>query len=180
MKKEMFELTTPQKSIWMMEQFYKGTNINNICATLTINMDVDIQKLNKAINVFVQRNKSFGLNFKVVDGELKQYFTPIGEIQFDCVSLKDEKAVKQLAKETAEEIFDIEVNRLFKFKLYKLENNYGGFVVMTHHIISDAATMSIIAKEIIATIVVAVSKISAVTALVIICCVGVAGRLKVR
>ena len=49
-EKEMFELTTPQKSIWMMEQFYKGTNINNICATLTINMDVDMEKLNKALN----------------------------------------------------------------------------------------------------------------------------------
>ena len=74
-EKEMFELTTPQKSIWMMEQFYKGTNINNICATLTINKDVDIEKLNKAINIFVQNNKSFGLNFKLINGELKQYFT---------------------------------------------------------------------------------------------------------
>ena len=36
-EREMFELTSPQKSIWMMEQFYKGTNINNICATLIIN-----------------------------------------------------------------------------------------------------------------------------------------------
>ena len=44
---EMFELTNPQKSIWVMEQFYKGTNINNICATLTINEEVDIEKLKK-------------------------------------------------------------------------------------------------------------------------------------
>ena len=62
-KKEMFELTNPQKSIWVMEQFYKGTNINNICATLTINTDVDFEKLNKAINIFIKNNKSFGLNF---------------------------------------------------------------------------------------------------------------------
>lgn len=147
-EKEMFELTTPQRSIWMMEQFYKGTNINNICATLTINMDVDIEKLNRAINIFVQRNKSFGLNFKIVNGELKQYFTQLKDIRFEQVKLKDKKAVQELAKETAEEIFDIEGERLFKFKLYKLENNYGGFVVMTHHLISDAATMSIIGKEV--------------------------------
>ena len=120
MKEEMFELTTPQKSIWMMEQFYKGTNINNICATLTINMDVDIEKLNKAINIFVQNNKSFGLNFKLVKGELEQYFTELKDIKFEQVKLKDEKAVKKLAKETAEEIFDIEGERLFTFKLYKV------------------------------------------------------------
>lgn len=147
-EKEMFELTTPQRSIWMMEQFYKGTNINNICATLTINMDVDIEKLNRAINIFVQRNKSFGLNFKIVNGELKQYFTQLKDIRFEQVKLKDKKAVQELAKETVEEIFDIEGERLFKFKLYKLENKYGGFVVMTHHLISDAATMSIIGKEV--------------------------------
>ena len=58
------------------------------------------------------------------------------------------ETVEKRAKEMAEEIFDIEGNKLFKFKLYKLKNNYGGFIVMTHHIISDAATMSIIAKEI--------------------------------
>ena len=147
-KKEMFELTNPQKSIWMMEQFYKGTNINNICATLIINMDVDIEKLNKAINIFVQNNKSFGLNFKLVKGELEQYFTELKDIKFEQVKLKDETAVKKLAKETAEEIFDIEGERLFTFKLYKLENNYGGFVVMTHHLISDAATMGLIGREV--------------------------------
>lgn len=146
-KNEMFELTTPQKSIWMMEQFYKGTNINNICATLTINMDVDMEKLNKAINIFVQNNKSFGLNFKVQNGKIKQYFTKLEDMQFEQIKLKDEAEVKKLAIETTEEIFDIEGKRLFTFKLYKLENGHGGYVVMTHHLISDAATMSIIGKE---------------------------------
>ena len=147
-KKEMFELTNPQKSIWVMEQFYKGTNINNICATLTINTDVDFEKLNKAINIFIKNNKSFGLNFKIINGEIKQYFSKINEIQFDLMRLKGKKEVHELAMQTAEEIFNIEDERLFKFKLFEMENNYGGFVVNAHHIISDAATMSIIAREI--------------------------------
>jgi hypothetical protein len=131
-----------------MEQYYKGTNINNICATLIINIDVDFEKLNKAINIFIQNNKSFGLNFKIVDGEIKQYFSEIEEIQFDLVSLKDKQELNELAMKMAEEIFNVEDERLFKFKLFKMENGYGGFVVITHHIISDAATMSIIAREI--------------------------------
>ena len=144
----MFDLTNPQKSIWMMEQFYKRTNINNICATLIINTDVDIKKLNEAINIFIQNNKSFGLNFELVNGELKQYFKKLDAIQFECFKLKDKKAARKLAEETAEEIFDIEKDKLFKFKLFKLENNHGGFVVMTHHLISDAATMGLVGREI--------------------------------
>ena len=31
--KELFELTNPQKSIWYTEQFYNGSNINNITET---------------------------------------------------------------------------------------------------------------------------------------------------
>ncbi len=147
-EKEMFALTNPQKSIWGMERFYQGTNINNICATLIINMDVDIEKLNKAINIFIQNNKSFGLNFKVVNGELKQYFRELEPIQFECFNLKDKNEARKLAEETVEELFDIEGERLFKFKLIKLENNYGGFVVMTHHLISDAATMGLVGREI--------------------------------
>ena len=145
---EMFELTNPQKSIWVMEQFYKGTNINNICATLTINKEVDIEKLNKAINIFIKNNKSFGLNFKIVNGEIKQHFIEIEEIQFDLVRLKNKEDVHELGKQTAEEIFNVEDKHLFKFKIFIFENGYGGFVAMTHHMISDAATMSIIAKEI--------------------------------
>ena len=145
----MFELTNPQKSIWMMEQFYNGTNINNICATLTINRDVDIEKLNRAINIFIQNNESFGLNFKIENGEIKQYFTEFKYIEFECFKLKDKLEVNKLAKETAEELFDVEGEKLFIFKLYKLENGNGGFVVMTHHLISDAATMSIVGKEVI-------------------------------
>ena len=34
MKKDVFELTNPQKSIWYIEQFYKGTSVNSICGTV--------------------------------------------------------------------------------------------------------------------------------------------------
>ena len=34
--KKIYELTEPQKSIWVTEQFYKGSTINNICGTAII------------------------------------------------------------------------------------------------------------------------------------------------
>ena len=42
--KEVYELTNPQKSIWYMEEYFKGTPINNICGNLTINESVDFEK----------------------------------------------------------------------------------------------------------------------------------------
>ena len=49
-----YDLTNPQKSIWSMEEFYKGSNINNICSMVMIKEEVDLDRLNKAVNIFIQ------------------------------------------------------------------------------------------------------------------------------
>ncbi len=147
MKKDFYELTNPQKNIWSMEQFYTGTNINNICGTLLIKQNVDLNILNKSINLFIKSNKSFGLNFKEENGNLIQYFTNQEEVSFERVNVKNYEEVLKLAQNIAEEVFDIKDKKLYKFVLFKLENGYGGFIVLTHHIISDAATFALIGTE---------------------------------
>ena len=147
---KLFDLTNPQKAIWLTEQFYKGKNINNICATLIIKQTIDIAKLSNAINIFIKSNKSFSIKLKIIDNEPKQYFSVLPNLSFDVFELKDLNAVKKLALQTTDEIFNIETDYLFKFKLYHLDNGYGGFVVMLHHLIGDAATMSLVGKQIIA------------------------------
>ena len=147
MKKDFYELTNPQKNIWSMEQFYTGTNINNICGTLLIKQNVDLNILNKSINLFIKSNKSFGLNFKEENGNLIQYFTNQEEVSFERVNVKNYEEVRKLAQNIAEEVFDIKDKKLYKFVLFKLENGYGGFIVLTHHIISDAATFALIGTE---------------------------------
>lgn len=146
---KIFELTNPQKSIWMTEKFFDGTNINNICATLTIKEDVKLENLNKAINLCIKNNKSLRLKFKIEEGNIKQYFDTFKYSNFEQIKLKNDEEVKKFAKELSKEVFDIEKDVLFKFKLYKLENGYGGLIIVIHHIISDAATLSVMAKDII-------------------------------
>ena len=143
-----YNLTNPQKTIWQMEEYYKGTNINNICGTLIIEQDVNLDILNKAVNIFVKNNNSFGLNFKEENGCLVQFFTEVQEQNYEKVTLKDYSEVEKLASKLAEEPFDIYGKRLYNFVLYKLENGYGGFIVLTHHIISDGATLALVGTEI--------------------------------
>ena len=49
----LYNLTNPQKSIWLTEQYYKGSNINNICGSLTIKQPLDFEKFKQAIQLFV-------------------------------------------------------------------------------------------------------------------------------
>ena len=45
----MGNLTNSQKSIWVTEQYYRGSSINNICGSAIIEEQIDFKKLEKAV-----------------------------------------------------------------------------------------------------------------------------------
>ena len=47
----MIKLTNSQKSIWVTEQYYKGSSINNICGYAIIEEQIDFDKLEEAIQI---------------------------------------------------------------------------------------------------------------------------------
>lgn len=47
MSENIYDLTNPQKSIWLTEQFYKGTSIENITGSVIISQNVDFGNLKK-------------------------------------------------------------------------------------------------------------------------------------
>ena len=52
MERKYYDLTNPQQSIWLTEQFYKDTAINHICGTVLLHEVVDFDLLKKAIETF--------------------------------------------------------------------------------------------------------------------------------
>ena len=44
----MYELTNPQKSIWLTEQYFQNTTINNICVSSIIDENLDFNLLKKS------------------------------------------------------------------------------------------------------------------------------------
>ena len=146
---KMYELTAPQKSIWLTEQYFENTSINNICGSVLIKQDVDLNILNKAINVFVENNDSFKLRFHQNGANLLQYFTNDEEINFERLYIKEENEIEIFAKKIVAIKFNLFDSRVFDFKLFKLSSGFGGFIVNVHHIISDAATLSFVGTEIV-------------------------------
>ena len=73
MESNIYNLTNPQKSIWLTEQFYQGSCVNNLCGTVAIDQVVDFDMLKKAIYQFVKDNDSFRLMLMFDEkGEIKQ------------------------------------------------------------------------------------------------------------
>ena len=49
MERNMYNLTNPQKSIWLTEQFYKNTPMENITGCVTVLEKLNLKALQKAI-----------------------------------------------------------------------------------------------------------------------------------
>ncbi|MBQ3145142.1 MAG: amino acid adenylation domain-containing protein [Clostridia bacterium] len=148
MSKNMYALTNPQKSIWLTEQFYKGTSIENITGTVIVSQNVDFDALKKAINLFVKNNDSFRLKFTVKDGTVMQYVDTFTEFNIEKISVQTDKDVKNLERKMCDTVFNTLENFLFDFKLFEFPNGNGGFVINAHHLIADAWTAGLVVNEI--------------------------------
>ena len=79
MEKKFYNLSNPQKSLLLTENYYQGTNINNICGTAIIDDILDFEKLEKAINELIEKNDSFRIKLDKKDGT---YIQSIKEYEF--------------------------------------------------------------------------------------------------
>ena len=146
--KDVYNLTSPQKSILLTEEFYGKTNINNVCGTFYSNEKIDFELFKKAINIFLKNNDSFKIKLKQINGETKQYFCDIQSLDFDIVQVNNKEEQTALEEKIASEIFELYDSLLFKIVLFRYPDGHGGFVINSHHIISDSWTNGIVANDV--------------------------------
>ena len=151
MLKKMENLTSSQKSIWSVEQYFKGSSINNICGTAVFKEEIDFKKLEEAIEIVCSKHDIFKIRFKIEDGEIMQMISDSNECNIEIIDVKDVDELKKKKEELAKKPFKIEENLLFKFYIFKFPNGKGAFMPSMHHLISDAWTIALIYNEIIET-----------------------------
>ena len=149
MGRKLYRLTYPQQSIFLTEQFYKNTTVNNICGTAIISNELNFELLKKAINLVVKYNDSFRIHFIQEKSNIKQFISDYVEFDIDIINVINEADIAQIENTVMQNQFDLfGENNLFEFKIFKFENNTGGFLLNIHHIISDAWTLGLVCKKI--------------------------------
>jgi amino acid adenylation domain-containing protein/thioester reductase-like protein len=148
MKKDVYDLTNPQMSIWMTEQFYSNTNINNIVGYLKINKKTDFKALEKAVNYFFMKNDSFKTKITLENSKPKQYFDDFVYENIEIIDLKDEIQLLDFENSFPMKQLPILDHFLFLTKLLRFPNGTGIFVITAHHLIADAWTMTLLLEEI--------------------------------
>ncbi len=148
MEKKLYALTNPQQSIYLTEEYYKGTNINNIAGTLTIEQPVQFNQLILAIKQLIKQNDGCRIMISNEEQEVKQYIAPYQDFQIEIIDVSSEKELSELARKITAKPFELYNSFLFRFVLYRFPDNHGGFVVNMHHLIADSWTLGIVVNEI--------------------------------
>lgn len=147
----MGNLTNSQKSIWVTEQYYRGSSINNICGSAIIEEQIDFKKLEKAVQIVYQKHDNFRLQLNIKDGEVEQVLSGKKETEIGMLFVATPKELEKETQKIVRTPFKLENSELYKFYIFKFDNGEGGFMLNIHHLISDAWTLAFICNEIINT-----------------------------
>lgn len=147
----MEKLTNAQNSIWITEQYYKGSSVNNICGTAFIHDKVDFEKLKKSIEIVCNKHDNFWLIFCINDGEVLQELSKRDKVNIGVIDVSTKEQLEEKRNEIVRTKFQLENSKLFKFYIFKFPDGKAAFMLNIHHLISDAWTLALICNEIVKT-----------------------------
>lgn len=149
MKKETYELTNPQKSIYISEQFTQKP-INNIVGTIYFKEDIQIDILNKTLNVMVKNNQALRTGIIKIGNTPKQYFKDFEpfDVEIHDMSKKTMEHFKKFQQKFSQEMFDIHNDNLFEFIICNLPNDEIALICKFHHLVTDAWSLGLIMDSI--------------------------------
>lgn len=149
---DYYPLTHPQKSIWYTEMMYPNTSISNVAGTARIKGLVDFDLLEKAINLLIEKNEGFRIRITCKNGEPMQYVNPFQYKKIDFIDFSKYDSPEAHMYNWDEEQtllpFELYDSDLFYIAIVKINEHEFGFYAKTHHIVSDAWTMSLLVNEI--------------------------------
>lgn len=144
-------LSFAQSRLWITEQRYPNTPLNNMPYTFWIKGNLNIQALEKAFQLLVNRYDTLRMSIEEIDAQPFQVIHPSVTFRlrvieaYDC---HDETRYlrRQLDKEL-ETAFDLTTPPLLRATIYMLPDNKCALVLFVHHIATDGYSMEIFFKE---------------------------------
>ena len=149
MEQKKYGLTNPQKNIYLLENFYKGAPLNNVCGSCFFHSVLNFELLKKALYLLVQNNNCFKLHFELKHGEVSQYIIPTNSFELEIIEIPDVSYVENIELEIQKKVYNIfSDENTFDIKIFKLPNNHGGYTIQMHHLFSDSWTLGLVAHKV--------------------------------
>jgi thioesterase domain-containing protein len=140
-----------QQRLWFLHQLQERSGAYNVHLGLWLRGSLDLTALHSSIRELVNRHDSLRTAFRLERDKLQQVVEGACAISIpitDLTSVPDPTAeAYQLARREVEEPFDLNQAPLFRVRLFRATPLDHVFLCTMHHIITDAWSVQIFAKE---------------------------------
>ena len=141
----LFELTHPQKLIWINEHLFPGTPLHTIAAAAILRGPLDEDHLDAAMAAFIAQNSALRTVIRSVNGEPRQLFPPgvpaaIGRKDFSGEP-QPEVAFRRWADAVGRTPLPLLEAPLYEAFVARLGPDHAALYMRVHHIIADGYSL---------------------------------------
>ncbi|WP_392482802.1 amino acid adenylation domain-containing protein [Nostoc sp. C110] len=150
---EPIPISLTQLELWFFDQFYPGNSIYNLPLVYRITGALNEKALEESLREIVRRHETLRSTFQVKNGQV--VYAVVNEPIFDFLVIdlrhiseteRETQATQQAEKEIKHP-FDLAQGPLLRSKLWRLDEQEYLFVAVTHHIVADGWSFSVLTQE---------------------------------
>ncbi|MDZ8136269.1 MAG: amino acid adenylation domain-containing protein [Nostoc sp. DedQUE04] len=150
---EAIPISLTQLELWFFDQFYPGNSIYNLPLVYRITGALNEKALEESLREIVRRHETLRSTFQVKNGQV--VYAVINEPVFDfsvialqhLPAIERETQATQQAEQEIKHPFDLARGPLLRSKLWHLDEQEYLFVAVTHHIVADGWSFSVLTQE---------------------------------
>ncbi|MER5968906.1 MupA/Atu3671 family FMN-dependent luciferase-like monooxygenase [Streptomyces sp. NPDC002055] len=141
-------LSSGQQRIWFLERMLPGRTAYNEVAAIDLDGPLDLDALRTALDRLVARHASLRTVFRETGGEPRQIVSPPAPADFEVLDRRgDEAAVRAVLTAESARRFDLAQGPLFVARLVTTDEDHHVLVLSMHHIVVDAASATVLARD---------------------------------
>ncbi|CDH97210.1 non-ribosomal peptide synthetase [Bacillus velezensis] len=144
-QREAYPASSTQKRLFILDQMEGNSTAYNMASALEVTGNLDLEKIQQAIDRLIKRHESLRTSFVMTEGET---FQVIADEVFYQVEYEETDSYSDADMEQFVRPFDIGTAPLMRFKVVK-ERNRNNYILLfdMHHIISDHQTLNILIED---------------------------------
>jgi len=145
--KDDLPLSFAQERLWFFDQLLPGNSLYNIAAAVKFNGELNVEVLEKSINLVVKRHEILRISYKTEKGNPQQVLHSELKISLNHFDLSDisaeeiEEKINGHAQLESQFAFDLSKTPLIRATLLKISEQVHVLILNIHHIVFDGWSM---------------------------------------
>jgi hypothetical protein len=144
-------LSFAQERLWFIEQLEPNSPVHNIPAVFHLTGSLNVAVLEQSLNEIVRRHEVLRSSFAAIVGQPIQVMAPVLSLSLPVVDLREHPETGQRAEtlitEEIQRPFHLSQGPLLRLLLLRLTEDDHLFVLVTHHLVFDGLSTSILLHE---------------------------------